>query len=101
MSGMCSRPVKTLKVDDLPATSQFRQVRRVPGTPLAPISWHGEWKLWPWAVVSVAPSLLASPRTWIPARRQCLRASPVLHHSILNTSQPIYTQQGPLGMPES
>lgn len=51
MSGTCSRPVKTLREDALPATSQIRQVRHAPGTPLAPIKWHLEWKLWPQAVV--------------------------------------------------
>lgn len=101
MSGICSRPVKTLREDDLPAFSQFRQVRLAPGTPLAPISWHRERKLWPRAVVPVASPLPASPLSCISACRQYLRASPVLHHSLLNTSQPIYMQQGLVGTPES
>ena len=36
-----------------------------------------------------------------PAHWQCLRASLILYHSILNNSQPIYMQQGPRGMLES
>lgn len=47
----CSRPVKTLREDALLTASQIRQVRRAPGTPLAPINWHWQWKLWPQAVV--------------------------------------------------
>lgn len=48
-----------------------------PWDTLTPISWHQEWKLWPWVVVSAASPLPASPPSRLPSRRQFLRASPV------------------------